>query len=71
VVADRQGGPPSPGFLVVDTTFFAANLTKVLEGGYVPLILAGLVYFVMVCGMSARRRSRCDYRKPSCRWANS
>jgi KUP system potassium uptake protein len=36
------------GFLVVDTTFFAANLTKVLEGGYVPLILAGLVYFVMV-----------------------
>jgi KUP system potassium uptake protein len=36
------------GLLVVDTTFFAANLTKVLEGGYVPLILAGLVYFVMV-----------------------
>jgi KUP system potassium uptake protein len=36
------------GFLVIDTTFFAANLTKVVEGGYVPLILAGLAYFVMV-----------------------
>jgi KUP system potassium uptake protein len=32
----------------VDTTFFAANLTNVLEGGYVPLILAGLVYLMRV-----------------------
>jgi KUP system potassium uptake protein len=35
-------------FLVIDAAFFCANLTKILEGGFVPLVLAGCVYFVMV-----------------------
>jgi len=35
-------------FLIVDAAFFASNLTKVAEGGYVPLLLAACVYFVMV-----------------------
>jgi KUP system potassium uptake protein len=35
-------------FLLVDAAFFAANLMKVAEGGYVPLILAALVYGVML-----------------------
>src|SRR6202171_613711 len=34
-------------FLVIDSAFFIANLTKVAEGGYVPLILAVCVYSVM------------------------
>jgi KUP system potassium uptake protein len=34
-------------FLAVDGAFFLANLTKVAEGGYVPLILAVSVYGVM------------------------
>jgi KUP system potassium uptake protein len=34
-------------FLVVDFGFFSANVTKVLEGGYVPLLLAVTVYGVM------------------------
>lgn len=34
-------------FLVIDAAFFLANLTKIAEGGYVPLILAILVYGVM------------------------
>ena len=34
-------------FLVIDSAFFLANLTKVAEGGYVPLILAVAVYGVM------------------------
>jgi KUP system potassium uptake protein len=34
-------------FLVVDSAFFLANLTKIAEGGYVPLILASSVYGVM------------------------
>jgi KUP system potassium uptake protein len=34
-------------FLVVDFGFFTANVTKVLEGGYVPLLLAAAVYGVM------------------------
>src|ERR1019366_9168572 len=34
-------------FLVIDSAFFLANLTKVAEGGYVPLLLAIAVYAVM------------------------
>jgi len=34
-------------FLVVDGAFFLANLTKVAQGGYVPLLLAVVVYGVM------------------------
>jgi KUP system potassium uptake protein len=34
-------------FLVVDSAFFLANVTKVLEGGYVPLLLALAVYGLM------------------------
>ncbi len=35
-------------FLCVDLAFFGANLLKVMEGGYVPLLLAGLVYGAML-----------------------
>jgi KUP system potassium uptake protein len=34
-------------FLVVDFSFFSANAVKILEGGYVPLLLAVAVYGVM------------------------
>jgi KUP system potassium uptake protein len=34
-------------FLLVDSAFFLANLTKVAQGGYVPLLLALAVYGVM------------------------
>jgi len=34
-------------FLVIDGAFFLANLTKIAEGGYVPLLLAIAVYAVM------------------------
>jgi KUP system potassium uptake protein len=34
-------------FLVIDSAFFLANLAKIAEGGYVPLILAISVYAVM------------------------
>lgn len=34
-------------FLTVDGAFFLANLTKVAEGGYVPLLLAIVVYGIM------------------------
>jgi KUP system potassium uptake protein len=40
-------GAVAGAFVVVDTSFFAANLTKVAEGGYVPLALAALVYGAM------------------------
>ncbi|WP_296745274.1 potassium transporter Kup [Mesorhizobium sp.] len=34
-------------FLVVDSAFFAANMTKFFQGGYVPLAIAVAVYAVM------------------------
>jgi KUP system potassium uptake protein len=41
-------GALAGAFLVVDAAFFTANLTKIAEGGYVPLLLASCVYFIMV-----------------------
>src|SRR6202043_2999464 len=40
-------GAIAGAFTVVDGSFLAANLAKILEGGYVPLVLASLVYGVM------------------------
>jgi KUP system potassium uptake protein len=44
------------GFFIVDAAFFLSNLTKIAEGGYVPLVLAACVYLIMVVwhvGMAA------------------
>ena len=35
-------------FVVIDAGFFAANSTKIAEGGYVPLLLAAVVYSIML-----------------------
>ena len=35
-------------FIFIDAGFFAANSLKIAEGGYVPLLLAGLVYGAML-----------------------
>src|SRR5260370_18833529 len=43
-----MAGAVAGAFVLVDGSFFAANFAKVLEGGYVPLILASLIYFVML-----------------------
>jgi KUP system potassium uptake protein len=40
-------GAVAAAFIVVDGGFFVANMAKVLDGGYVPLLLAGAVYGVM------------------------
>ncbi|HZP76474.1 MAG TPA: potassium transporter Kup [Pseudolabrys sp.] len=34
-------------FMIVDAGFLTANLTKIAEGGYVPVAFAGAIYFVM------------------------
>jgi KUP system potassium uptake protein len=41
-------------FLFVDLLFFSANLLKVVEGGWVPLLVAGAVYLVMSSWRSGR-----------------
>jgi KUP system potassium uptake protein len=34
-------------FVIIDSAFLAANLAKVIQGGWVPLLLASMVYGVM------------------------
>ena len=46
-------------FVIVDLSFVAANMMKVVEGGWVPLVVAAILYFVMSTwrqGRSALRR---------------
>ena len=35
-------------FLIVDATFFCANLLKIAEGGWLPLALGAFLFFVMI-----------------------
>ena len=42
-----SAGSVAACFLLIDSGFFLANLTKIAEGGYVPLLLAIAVYGVM------------------------
>ena len=41
-------------FLIVDLTFFAANLTKVLHGGWFPLAIALAVFSVLTTWQRGR-----------------
>ena len=47
-------------FLLVDLTFLSANMLKVVEGGWVPLVIGGLVMLVMY---TWRRGTRLLYAK--------
>ena len=54
-------------FLVIDCIFFAANSTKLIEGGWFPLLLAGAVAFLMLTWRSGVRlveRARGNLRQP-------
>jgi KUP system potassium uptake protein len=43
-------------FLVVDVSFFAANIVKVPAGGWFPLVVGGLLFFVMTTWKLGRSR---------------
>src|SRR5258706_11521683 len=44
----------SGSFLVVDLTFLAANALKIWHGGWVPLLIAIPLYFVMITWKKGR-----------------
>ena len=59
--------PVNGFFFVIDCIFFAANSTKLLEGGWFPLLLAGVVAFLMLTWRSGVRlveRARGKLRQP-------
>jgi KUP system potassium uptake protein len=45
-------------FLVVDLSFFAANLAKVHEGGWIPLVLATCIFVVMLTWRTGMKELR-------------
>jgi KUP system potassium uptake protein len=54
-------------FLVIDCIFFAANSTKLVEGGWFPLLLAAAVAFLMLTwrsGVKLVERARGNLRQP-------
>ncbi len=54
-------------FLTVDLSFFVANLTKILEGGWIPLSLGAAIFTVMVTwrtGVQSIRRKIDDRSEP-------
>src|SRR5712672_4047619 len=54
-------------FFVIDCIFFAANSTKLIEGGWFPLLLAAIVAFLMLTwrsGVKLVERARAALRQP-------
>src|SRR6266849_10656832 len=54
-------------FFVIDCIFFAANSTKLFEGGWFPLLLAAVIAFLMLTWRSGVRlvaRARAKLRQP-------
>src|SRR6202795_3075856 len=73
LVAIQWGYPPviviavNGFFLVIDCIFFAANSTKLFEGGWFPLLLAAAVAFLMLTwrsGVKLVERARSTLRQP-------
>jgi KUP system potassium uptake protein len=46
--------PAAAAFLIVDLTFFAANLPKVVHGGWFPLAIAAIVFVVLTTWQKGR-----------------
>jgi KUP system potassium uptake protein len=73
LVAIQWGYPPiiviavNGFFFIIDCIFFAANSTKLFEGGWFPLVLAAVVAFLMLTWRSGVRlveRARGKLRQP-------
>jgi KUP system potassium uptake protein len=54
-------------FLIIDLTFFGANMLKILQGGWLPFLLGGFVYLLMstwVKGREIIKKQLKDYMQP-------
>ncbi|WP_413291546.1 potassium transporter Kup [Bdellovibrio sp. HCB337] len=43
------------GFLIVDLAFFGSNIMKVAHGGWVPLVMAAVIYLLMITWHKGRK----------------
>jgi KUP system potassium uptake protein len=63
--------PIASMFLLIDVSFFSTNLLKILQGGWYPLAVAGLVYLVMstwLMGQEVLGRRLKEYVQPLSRF---
>jgi KUP system potassium uptake protein len=61
-------------FLVIDLIFLSANSVKLFEGGWFPLLLAGIIAFLMLTwrkGQLCLEQARVDLRPPEARFLES
>jgi KUP system potassium uptake protein len=49
-------------FVVVDSAFFLANISKVLHGAWFPLVIGGVIFFLMVIWRRGRKIARDQIR---------
>ncbi len=42
-------------FLVIDTTFFAATILKIFQGGWFPLVIGAIIFFIMITWQRGRQ----------------
>jgi KUP system potassium uptake protein len=57
----RIAWPLTTGFLIVDLSFFVANMKKFAAGGWFPLLVAGVIFLIMTTwqkGKAAEMRKR-------------
>jgi KUP system potassium uptake protein len=61
VATERWGWPPAVAylvtgfFLIIDLAFFGANALKVAHGGWLPLVIGGVLFTVMTTWKTGRR----------------
>ncbi len=58
----------SGGFLLIDVAYFVANLLKIADGGWLPLSVGAVIFFVMLTwrsGIDAVRRSLANASEPA------
>jgi KUP system potassium uptake protein len=60
-----QAGLLVAGFLVVDLAFFSANLDKIPEGGWFPLVIGAVVFAVMTTWQRGRAELAAYFRQNS------
>ncbi|MEP6926549.1 MAG: KUP/HAK/KT family potassium transporter, partial [Ginsengibacter sp.] len=50
-------------FLIIDLSFFSANIVKVPDGGWFPLVIGGLFYFIMTTWHKGKRLMNIQLQK--------
>ena len=59
---------PTALFLIVDTAFFSANVSKLLHGAWFPLVVGLIIFMLMLTWRRGRQELAAEYRARSVIW---